>query len=420
MPDLDEDLAELRESLRASVRQPELDTVIERSRQQTARRRTQLGAVAAVLIVAAAIPVLRTTLQPAADDPAAPPATETSTSSMPLGPFVYDVDFADARHGFALRAGCADLDANDCRHELLVTEDGEHWQGRTLPVELRDGDLRRAIRLFVFGPRSAALALAGATERLSFATSDAGLTWVRAPSDASTTITAIPDGGLLTADCVVPPPAECTFAAFAVDPGTGRELMLTTPPPLVEPFPASDRPVAGGWWVGGRDPATGVHQLAVSRDAGQSWSIRPLPGATGKGRGTTMVARGATLYVATEIAGQPAVGNEFLAIFRSVDGGASWEQTFRSEDKGEPRSIAGYLVVTADGRLIVPAETGGVWVSTDGGRNFTVDPNPEFAGFVKKTRAGYLASTSVSSWSSVDNVYKLSTDGVRWKEIRVG
>src|SRR2546421_645141 len=123
MPDLDDQFAGLREHLRDAVHQPDLGTVIERSRQRTALRRTQLGAILAVLAVGAAVPVLRGATGPVPHAPA-PVTTSAQPSVEPGPPFRYNVQFADPRHGFATRARCTGTTALDCKTELLVTEDG--------------------------------------------------------------------------------------------------------------------------------------------------------------------------------------------------------------------------------------------------------------------------------------------------------
>jgi photosystem II stability/assembly factor-like uncharacterized protein len=300
-----------------------------------------------------------------------------------------------------------------CTSGLLITEDGgEHWLARALPAQLPPSDM---LRLFVLGPRSAAVGaynLDGGGQR--FSTADAGLTWQPVPAAGSDTAATIPDGGLLdvagATDVLDRGPV-----LVAVAPDSGRMLPLGTKPPLTDPLPTSTIPLAGGWWLAGKDPATGRWALAVSRNGGRSWSVKPLPNAPDTMRYALMGGRGTTLYA---VAGGEAQGSPpgLNAIFRSTDGGNTWEQTFQGGNGREPRSLLGYPVAAADGQLIIGAGSGLAWASQDGGHTFHELPSDTVSGIIRRTRGGYLASPSFG----MSNVYKFSTDGVQWKEITVG
>jgi photosystem II stability/assembly factor-like uncharacterized protein len=403
--------------------QPELGTVVERSRQRGIRRRTLLGAAGAALVVAAAIPLLRTTSQPVSDRPVAPPAIETTTEQQtttpsalppPSGPFMYDLDFADAMHGFGLRATCADERAADCTVDLLVTEDrGDHWESRGLPAEITHPEPDLMNRLYVLGPRSLAVGAVNPPGPNRFYSADAGRHWIRVEPVAQQNTAAIPDGALLDSSCT-DAGSGCELTVTAIEPRSGRALNLRSQPPLKNPSVVSNLPVAGGWWVCGADPATGRWLLAVSRDSGRTWSTTGLPSWTGNTWQATMTTRNTTIYVA--VTGELTdVKNGLLAIFGSRDGGSTWEQTFGAEDDVEPRSMVNYPMATADGRLVVTTEGGAVYRSMDGGKHFEALPNAGIAAIIAGTRGGYLAATSVG----YSNVYKLSSDGVGWKEITI-
>ena len=414
MPDLDGELAELRDDLHGVVRQPEVGVVVERSRQARVRRRTQFAAAGAVLVVAAAIPLLRTTLAPVGGDPGTSPAVTTTTSTTPYNPgdgYHYDVDFADAKHGFAIRSKCAGYPGRTCTGELLVSEDGgKRWQPRAIPVELTPNTAPP--RVFVFDARRVALAryTTDGTVGGGYYTADAGLTWTPVAPAGSDTSAAIPDGGLLDVACTGVAP-ECRPVLITLAPDTGRMLPLAAKLPLTKPIPTSTVRLAGGWWVTGTDPATGRAALAVTRD-GRTWSVRPLPDVPDGTVYAMMAAHGTTLYAVAGSEAQSAPPR-LLAVFRSVDGGSTWERTFLGSKGQSPYDLIGYPVATADGRLIIP---GGVaWASRDGGRTFDVVPSDEVTGIIRPTRGGYLASPSFG----MTNVYKLSTDGVKWTEITV-
>jgi len=56
-----------------------------------------------------------------------------------------------------------------------------------------------------------------------------------------------------------------------------------------------------------------------------------------------------------------------------------------------------------------------MWASTDGGKSFQPAPDVAIVSYFLVTGAGYLAGPG----NPQSNVYKYSTDGVRWKEITV-
>ena len=108
------------------------------------RHRALLGAVLAAGLLAVLIVLLRTRLEPVPEPERAVPE-----------PSVYALDFADLRHGYALRERC-DAQAR-CANELLVTDDGAHWQTRTLPTADVPPPGDRSGLLFVLGPDRVAL-----------------------------------------------------------------------------------------------------------------------------------------------------------------------------------------------------------------------------------------------------------------------
>src|SRR2546423_1296933 len=96
----------------------------------------RLWAIVAVLAVGVSIPLLRTDpetrLVPAPDMPA-----------VGVRPVVYDLDFADDRHGFALFGRCAEA----CQSKLLTTEDGMTWVARQFSMRQLAGPKQLTARI---------------------------------------------------------------------------------------------------------------------------------------------------------------------------------------------------------------------------------------------------------------------------------
>jgi hypothetical protein len=418
MPDLDEELAGLRDTLRERVTPPELRAVVDRYRQRTSRRRRQLGAVAAVLLVGATIPLVRTALRPV-DDPAAArpvssftPAVDPSVRSALPEPFLHSVWFVDGRHGYALRAGCGPENNADCFSELLVTEDGEHWVTRKLPPAIGHSIGGVTGQLYVFGRRTLLagdLHLRGAPR---FYSSDAGETWQQLRSTDDEVIDTIPEGAHLEFTCTGA--EDCMAKLLVVRPDSGKTASLRTPPPLTNVVSAASIPVDGAWWVSG-DDAAGRRVLAVSRDAGASWSLADLPGLLAQPFWISVSSAGPVLY-ATVTGQLPEVKNGLVSIYRSSDHGQHWEPTWQSGTGREPRSTSGIAVAATDGTLTIHTELGQTYLSRDGGRTFDHVESAPGVGQVTLTPAGYLAGPPDPSSTS----YRLSPDGVHWREITVG
>lgn len=98
--------------------------------------------------------------------------------------------------------------------------------------------------------------------------------------------------------------------------------LLPSQPSLVEPVVVPGIPSQLGWWVTGRDGATGRPAVAVSRDLGASWTVRTLEVAATK----------TAIYPPTLVTGDGRLvyaflntGSEIIEV-RSEDGGASWSQ----------------------------------------------------------------------------------------------
>jgi DNA-directed RNA polymerase specialized sigma24 family protein len=383
----------------ASVRQPVVTRVLDRVRLRRTRRRMLAGAAVAVLAAGAVVPLLRVEPLTQAD---ARPVTTLPPQPPVLRPMpgIFDLMFADERHGHALRIDCGQF---ACDLDLVSTANGENWTTREVtPARRLPGSTGR---LHVLGPDEVAVDWSPVDEPNRMArvySADSGRTWTRVPTGQHGTVRAIPPGATLQTTCA-PSGAACELAV--VLPGSGRSARLATAPPLYRPT-AGTVPIAGGrWWIVGRDPRTRGWALAVSADDGRTWTVSRLPW-RGKadGQGWAVVAAGDVLIAS--VTGPPAGG--MLAIFRSDDGGRSWTRS--SGDL--PAGLAGTPVAASDGTLLVNTEDGRGLMSRDDGRTFD-EVRPRFRGYAYWARFGYVAA------SDPDAPVQYSTDGLRWREIRL-
>ena len=127
--DLDDELARLRDGVRETLPVPDFDQVVGRHRQRVVRRRMQIGAVVSVLVVSLAVPLLREQMVP---DPPPDAPSPPVAATLPRSPFISEVNFADAEHGYAIRVTCEGRPVT-CSEVLLVTDGGDRWEKRPLP-----------------------------------------------------------------------------------------------------------------------------------------------------------------------------------------------------------------------------------------------------------------------------------------------
>jgi hypothetical protein len=371
------------------------------------RHRALLGAVVAAGLVAVLVVVLRTQLEPVPEPERAIPE-----------PSVYALDFADLRHGYALRERC-DADAR-CVNELLVTEDGTHWQTRTtLPTADRPPAGDRSGLLFVLGPDRVALGdfadpAGPGRAAAKWYSADSGRTWRQVPESTGESVESIPPGGILQARCVGIGESCVQSRLAVIRPDSGGTAVLANQPALklmrVGPAPSAD----GSWWVLGLLADKAGTGVAVSRDAGRSWSVAELPNVVYNPAPVDMDARAGTAYVA--MATGPGRGLATLvAICRSTDGGRTWALSWlRSGGDGEPDTLDGVPIAAADGALEVHTISGRSFRSTGYSPTrirFYVDGT---SGHVRRTGAGYLSRSATQP-----NAYALSADGLTWTTIIV-
>ncbi|HEY0451644.1 sialidase family protein [Actinophytocola sp.] len=428
MPDLDLDaeLGRLRDGIRQSVHVPDFDRVVERSRQRVVRRRMQIGAVAAVLAVSAAVPLLRAGTAPDPIRPATPPpATAPTVPTRITEPFVHDVEFADRDHGYALRANCKDEPApQECPQTLLSTDDGgAHWASHPVPKQqsLPKGVLGR---LLVLGRDKVGVdwfVLDVNSQANRIYSDDGGRTWrqVELFPVVTDTVPAIPDDSTLVVGCekLVGGGNHCAETAVAaVLPDSGRSALLANQPPLIEVQPGRIPLADGRWWVVGRRPGTRTWAIAVSDDKGRGWITGALDlQGTPYPDGWSVVASGDTLYASAH--GRH-VGDSggMLAVLRSDDGGRSWARTWRWDEHATPQETLGTLVALPDGSVMINAKggKGRTFVSEDGGHTFT-EVARRYTGSASWTRIGYLAWPPGKPWDA----FQFSRDGTGWQDLKI-
>jgi RNA polymerase sigma-70 factor (ECF subfamily) len=407
--DLHGSLETLRERLRRAVHEPDVGTVVTRQRARVLVRRRRFGAVLAVVVAGAAIPVLRTALRPVADErPAAePPAAEPTRS------FVYDVDvdIGEQVQGYALRAVCpARSQTAPCSTEVLYTEDGAFWAVQSrLPPPTTGSGFGVDRRIHTLGWRK--VVIESRSER--WYSADSAMTWRTVPVEPVGAVEAIPTNAVLRSRCfVVTAMCQGPGQLLVTLPDSGRLAPLEHPPALDQLVPARIPAADGGWWVSGRDPATGRWSLAVSRDAGRSWRIIPLPPLSGTPHaGIAVSATQNTLY-ATAVGQLPDTAFGLLAIFRSTDAGTTWTTAWQADDRRQPHSISGALIAAPDGVLTVTTQDGATYVSTDAAVTFRQDPGP--ARYARWTRVGYIAG-----FGGTSGHYTWSRDGSQWHDFTI-
>jgi len=315
------------------------------------------------------------------------------------------------------------LDPRQCPDELRASTDGGRaWQVRPLPSAQADWQVT------LLGTQTL-LARTGADRRQ--VSVDGGVHW--APfTVATTTLAAVPAGswavGWPIPEVATPVPADTVVAA--VDPSTGAMRPLAAQPPMLRLY-VQQAPLDAGVWVTGTDPATRRPAVAVSRDDGRTWSVHvfaelapefdpptpgpavaPPPGVSFPPYATTV--DGQLVYLTVDSDG---VGY----IYRSTDGGTTWQRADPTGHGGTFGSIGSAGFVTRDGTHMVfsafsPNDRPGevrYAASKDGG------PYRDVAG----PPLSWLAATSISAVSGGGYLTRdsygvyASDDGFAWRTI---
>lgn len=378
-------------------------------------RTRALAGLAGILLAIALSALLVPREHPRAPDRPQPVRSDVSWR-WPNG-LLYDVDFASERDGFAIGGHCLRYWDPDCGATLLSTSDGANWTARPIPADAAGQRLRLQGEVLALGRCKAAIA-ARAPSRLY--TADCGRSWRAVGLGPRGTVSAIPAGAVLESSCFRQPsyPGGCLAARLLVTRPAGTRAWLSASPELDRPRVDDVRASDGSWWVSGADPATGRLAVAVSRDAGRSWSTRVLPDIAGtlSRSGTppprmSVAVHGNRVYV-TAVRLHRHIEYRLIAIFASADGGETWRQTWGLAEDAQPRTVSGSVIPHGGGRLTVIDRRAHSYRSDDDGRTFRPGIATPKMAWARWTRGGYVAVSAdePARW------YR-SADGSTWTEI---
>jgi len=412
--EIDQELTRLRDGIRESLPVPAFQQVVARHKQRVVRRRMQIGAAVAVLVVSLAIPLLRNQMVPDPKPPASP------SPVLPKGPFLSDADFFDADHGYVVRTVCEHGDPQKCVERLFATSDGAHWEERPLP---KPGTVRSWAQasIAVLGQDELTIDWGEVQGELihRIHSHDGGRTWqtVEVPDIVTGTVPQIPENASLTWTCaqLVGGGKTCAERGFAVLlPGSGRSVLLANRPHLTAMVAGEVPTLDGRWWVAGRDPQTNNWSLAISDDNGRSWTTAKLGFRESvNGYGWSVTSSGGTLY-ASAVGPLPNTSNGLSAIFVSTDGGRMWQRTWQPADDKLPRRVySGGVVPGEHGSLTVNTPDDKSYASSDGGRTFHLVKR-KYGDYTYRARAGFVAGFADNA-----DVLEFSSDGIDWKRIKI-
>jgi hypothetical protein len=103
------------------------------------------------------------------------------------------------------------------------------------------------------------------------------------------------------------------------------------------------------------------------------------------------------------------LGTRLVAIFRSTDGGQTWEQTWPGAGNGQPWPVMAEPEIRADGAIAVLSGDHKLHVSKDGGRTFQESELTPATRPGIWTRGGYFSGPSALELPKGPYPYRLST-----------
>jgi hypothetical protein len=394
-----------------AARQPEFAAV--RQRTGRLRRRRRLAMAGASLGVTSVLALGGYAITGPGTGPVGP--AEASPSAVVDAPArIRGAVAGDADHFYALVADC-----ESCKESLMASKDGGRtWQQRpAYAALLQEPDI--VPNLDVLGPRILTLGLpaklgrseidSGMKRKIS---TDGGATW-RDLKVSQTPVAATPPGTRLV-DCIT---ATCVLA---VDPATGTLAPLATQPALAQ-YVMATAPVDAGLWVKGLDPATGRPAVAVSHDRGQTWTTAvfttepPAPSPDGGPPRMYLpdiaTADGRTVYATIE-----GTHDGYAHLYRSTDGGATWQRT---NPDGPPTGlpfVTTQSFVTTDGAHVMLLQEGDTVVAKISPDGSTYAPLAMPGGPADTGTAPTVINDSRYLWHDRQALY-LSTDGRNWHRL---
>ncbi|GIH02182.1 hypothetical protein Rhe02_02490 [Rhizocola hellebori] len=387
------------------------------SRQRRRRVQTVLVAVAVVAVTATAGIALKSNF-------AAPPPAD---GDRPVS--VVWAGRGDSTHLYLVRNTCdrspiaaAELSPNvrnpGCSELLASSDGGATWLSR--------GDVAYPPR--VLGPRSLLQFVGGAASPAGTSdpwqafelSTDGGSTWRRLPSEGTPIDTMPP--GMKVID-------GFSGELMAFDPEQGRLRRLANQPPLLRStgFPVTAGPA--DIWVSGLNPSTGRLAVAVSHDAGATWTKRDMPGgrvipqptlpsdtlSDSVGMPVQLIAgEGDTAYASVwDASAKPAAAarlagvESWLKTYRTTDGGDSWQAV--ADGSTTPSYAWGWRA--ANGRIVVALIRGdiGTYATSADGVTYAFTAPPGLP-------ASALVFTDGSIAFGYHAVY-FSDDGWTWREV---
>lgn len=275
------------------------------------RHRLRTASATAAAVLAGVLMVGGGLLLPGRMNHSLPPADAPSTAATPADEPIQWAGAHDADHLYLSHMACPAGDCPKTTVQLRGSRDGgETWTDRGEPFD--------TFGLAVAGPEtlvSSRHVEAGGRRTLAVSI-DGGSTW-RLPREEAAVDT-VPAGWLVT--CWAASGEPCTL--WTVHPDGDRRAPLRHQPALVAnpddllPQRAGDR-----IWVRGNDPVTGRPAVAVSADAGRTWSVQVFadaPGCHPEGCWPAELATGGShAYVL-------AVGESARAVYRLTESGG-WQ-----------------------------------------------------------------------------------------------
>jgi hypothetical protein len=430
---IDQRYRDLAGAAEEAARPPAFASVRRRAGRLRARRRAG-GALAAAVLMASGV----------AGFAALRPSAEPWEPATGFGQ-VLTADAADSKHLYAITTNC-----DTCARVLVASQDGgQTWQKRR-----EWGAAAGTVGVRTLGPE--VLLLTWSDSRTDWnsqnpvdpngsplpytppptgaptptlvpggipeqAVSVDGGRTLRQLTVSHTPVAAAAPGTRLVGCFSVVRPQNC--AVYAVDPESGQLAPLATQPPLAHraspmsvPLDPIEVPTSAGLWVVGADPQTGRPAVAVSKDQGRTWQksvFEDETGQPGPGQGLSMYPGPAVATSNGKEAYVVFVGPDVsrVAVYRSSDGGKSWERA-----RGEfPRN--GILtgsggMVTADGTHVLPG------ASADGQRYLGSRDGDLYAPIeLSGHPGGHAAPRAITSrffiYEGEGELY-VSTDGRSW------